>query len=86
MHETSLIEFTLNAVEQKAGSLGIGRVACIHLVAGEERGIVEDLMDRAFELLASQRPIFDRCRLDIEIVPGDALFIDSFEAGEEETT
>ncbi|MBQ9059616.1 MAG: hydrogenase maturation nickel metallochaperone HypA [Firmicutes bacterium] len=84
MHETSLIEFTLKAVEQKALSMGIDRVQCIHLVIGKERGVVGELMDHAFELLTSRRPLFAGCRLDIESVDGDALYIDSFEGSTDE--
>ena len=69
MHETSLIEFTLNAVESRALSMDIGRVTAIHLVIGELRGALPDLMERAFVFLSGKRPLFHGCRLDIKTVP-----------------
>ena len=69
MHETSLIEFTLNAVENKALAMGIDKVTSIHLVIGELRGALPDLMDRAFTFLTDKRPLFHGCSLDIKTVP-----------------
>lgn len=69
MHETSLIEFTLNAVEDRCMQLGLRRVKCIHLVVGELRGALPELMQEAFSILTYKRPAFHGAVLDIETRP-----------------
>lgn len=65
MHETSLVEFTLNAVERKCLEVGIRQVKSITLVIGEFRGALPDLMQEAFHILTRRRPVFFGASLDI---------------------
>lgn len=66
MHETSLIQYTLDAVEHQAQLMQIQKVRSIRLVVGEMRGALPDLMDYAFQILTRARPLFAGARLDIE--------------------
>jgi hydrogenase nickel insertion protein HypA len=65
MHETSLVEFTLNAVEKKAQEIGFQKVSVIRIVIGDMRGALPDLMEQAFRLLKRRRPLFQDCRLEM---------------------
>ena len=47
----------------------IDRVSAIHLVVGELRGALPELMERAFVFLSGKRPLFHGCRLEITTVP-----------------
>lgn len=69
MHETSLIDFTLNAVESRCIALGIRRVKSIRLVVGDMRGALPELMQEAFSILTYQRPAFHGAVLEIESRP-----------------
>ena len=72
MHETSLIQFTLNAVERKACDLGIMHVSDILLIVGELKGAVPDQMDYAFRILTAgekEDGLFSETKLDIEYRP-----------------
>ena len=69
MHESSLVQFTLNAVEHKAAEVGIKRVRVIHLVLGELRGALPELMQESFRLLKRRRPIFQDAVLDMAVRP-----------------
>lgn len=66
MHETSLVQFTLNAVEQRALTSGISHVSKIHLVIGDVRGALSNLMQGAFRHLILHRPLFEGAKLEIE--------------------
>lgn len=66
MHETSLIQFTLDAVEKRSMELGIRQVKTITLVVGEARGVVPELMQKAFRLLRRRNPLFQEAALEIE--------------------
>lgn len=65
MHETSLIQYTLNAVEQKALTMSICHVCSIRLVIGGMRGALPNLMQHAFKMLCRSRPLFFDAALDI---------------------
>ena len=69
MHETSLIQYTLDAVEQKALAMGICHVHSIHLVIGEMRGALPNLMQHAFKILCRSRALFFDAVLDIVECP-----------------
>lgn len=69
MHETSLVQFTLNAVEHRAAGLGITRVKSIQLVTGELRGALPNLMQAAFRTLKRNRPIFEDAVLEMKVTP-----------------
>lgn len=69
MHESSLVEFTLNAVESKATSMNIQHVSLIHLTCGKMRGAIPQLMNEAFRLLTPARPMFHGAVLEMEETP-----------------
>ncbi len=78
MHETSLIKFTLEAVERRARELGIRHVSDIYLVVGELRGAIPEQMQAAFQILtsadqspapASNTGLFAGTRLSIDYRP-----------------
>ena len=66
MHETSLIDFTLNAVEDKCLQLGVRHVKSVRLVVGDLRGALPELMHEAFSILTYARPLFHGAALEIE--------------------
>ena len=66
MHETSLIDFTLNAVENKCLQLGIRHVKSVRLVVGDLRGALPELMQEALSILTYTRPLFHGAVLEIE--------------------
>ena len=66
MHETSLIQYTLDAVERRALVMGIRHVKRIYLVVGDMRGALPDLMQCGFKILTRSRPLFSGAELEIE--------------------
>lgn len=66
MHETSLIQYTLDAVERRALVMGICRVKRVYLVVGDMRGALPDLMQYGFRILTRSRPLFSDAVLEIE--------------------
>ena len=66
MHETSLIQYTLDAVERRALVMGIRHVKRVCLVVGDLRGALPDLMQYGFKILARSRPLFSDAVLEIE--------------------
>lgn len=66
MHETSLIQYTLDAVERRALVMGIRRVKRVYLVVGDMRGALPDLMQYGFRILTRSRPLFSDAVLEIE--------------------
>lgn len=66
MHELSLMEYSLNAVERRAGEMKIDRVAEVGLVIGR-LSIVPAAMEKAFAILKVQRPMFAEARLHLDV-------------------
>ena len=66
MHETSLIQYTLDAVERQALIMRIRRVRSIKIVVGDMRGALPDLMQYGFRILTRHRPLFYGAELEIE--------------------
>ena len=66
MHETSLIQYTLNAVEAQAIRMCLHHVRSIRIVVGEMRGAVPELMQYGFRILCRKRPLFSGAVLEIE--------------------
>ena len=66
MHETSLIQYTLDAVERRALAMGIRHVKRVYLVVGDLRGALPDLMQYGFRILTRSRPLFTDAVLEIE--------------------
>lgn len=69
MHETSLMQFTLDAVERKCLQMNIRHVKSIRIVVGDLRGALPDLMQEAFRILTYKRPVFHGAALEIETRP-----------------
>ncbi len=65
MHETSLIDFTLNAIEEKARPMGISKVKEIGLVIGKLAAVPE-LMESAFRIMKYSRDMFRQTTLHID--------------------
>lgn len=66
MHETALIQYTLDAVERQAMQLRIRQVKSIKIVVGDLRGALPDLMQHGFRILTAKRPLFHGTVLEIE--------------------
>ena len=56
MHETSLIDYALNAVETKAAQMGIHEVREVGLVVGKAKA-VPLLMEKAFQIIRMKHPM-----------------------------
>ena len=65
MHETSLIEFTLDAVEKRAAIMGIKQVGEIGIVVGRLAAVPE-LLQTAFDIMKYDREIFRHTVLHID--------------------
>lgn len=66
MHEMSLVQYAMDAVEQRALGLGIRHVRGVYLVVGEMRGALPDLMEYGFRVLSRSRPLFFGAELHME--------------------
>ena len=66
MHETSLIQYTLDAVERRALVMGIHHVKRIYLIVGDLRGALPELMQYGIQILTRNRPLFSGVVLEIE--------------------
>lgn len=66
MHELSLVEYSLNAVERRAAEMNIKRVAEVGLVVGK-LSVVPAAMEKAFAILKTQRPMFEDASLHLEV-------------------
>ena len=72
MHETSLIQFTLDAVAREARTHGIKHVSDILLIVGELKGALPDQMEYAFRILTAhggEDGMFAGTKLEIEYRP-----------------
>ena len=69
MHETSLMQYTLDAVEHRVFALQMHTVKSIDLVVGEMRGALPELLQEAFRILTYARPVFHGAQLHIEERP-----------------
>ncbi|MBX5448517.1 hydrogenase maturation nickel metallochaperone HypA [Thermogemmatispora sp.] len=69
MHELSLAQSIIEAVEARAEECGVERVRAVHLRVGEASGVLVDALQFAFEMLASLSPTLTGARLTIEITP-----------------
>jgi len=65
MHEASIIEYTLNAVESAARARGIRRVSEITLVIGKQRIALPEALQHIFSLLTDDT-IFEGATLVIK--------------------
>lgn len=63
------MQYTLDAVEQKALALQLRHVKKIYLVVGQMRGALPDLLQEAFRILSYSRPVFHQAVLEIEERP-----------------
>ena len=66
MHETSLIQYTLDAVERRVLVMGIHHVKRIYLIVGDLRGALPELMQYGIQILTRNRPLFSGVVLEIE--------------------
>lgn len=65
MHEASLVEYTMRAVERSALKHGMNEVTEIHLVIGKLKVAVPELLQKCFRLM-KDGTMFEHCTLDIE--------------------
>lgn len=66
MHETSLIDYALNAVESRAAQLGITEVAEVGLIVGKAKA-VPLLMEKAFQIIRIRHPICREATLHLDM-------------------
>jgi hydrogenase nickel incorporation protein HypA/HybF len=69
LHELSIAQSIVEAVEVKATGLSATRVKGVRLRIGEASGIVTDSLTFCFEMLASSDPVLAGAQLQIEDVP-----------------
>ena len=66
MHETSLIDYALNAVETKATQMGIREVREVGLVIGKAKA-VPLLMEKAFQIIRMKHPMCREASLHLDV-------------------
>jgi hydrogenase nickel incorporation protein HypA/HybF len=69
MHELSIAQSVIDAVEKRASEWNAARVKSVRLRIGEATGVVTDSLSFCFEMLASLDPRLAGARLQVEIVP-----------------
>ncbi|MEO0141606.1 MAG: hydrogenase maturation nickel metallochaperone HypA [candidate division WOR-3 bacterium] len=73
MHEVSVCESLLDVVEETAKKHGAKSVCLVKVRIGEISGVVPELLEHAFEVLAPERSITRRAKLLIERVKPSAV-------------
>jgi hydrogenase nickel incorporation protein HypA/HybF len=68
MHEMSLVRNILDIVKEEAEAAGAEKVTAIHLVVGEGRDIVEDLVQSLFQFLA-RGSVAENAKVILQHVP-----------------
>ena len=66
MHETSLIDYALNAVEARAAQMGIQEVSEVGLVVGKAKA-VPGLMEKAFQIIRLKHPMCREAKLHLDV-------------------
>lgn len=66
MHETSLIDYALNAVEARAAQMGIREVSEVGLVVGKAKA-VPALMEKAFRIVRMKHPMCREADLHLDM-------------------
>ena len=66
MHETSLIDYALNAVEARAAQMRINQVAEVGLVVGKSKA-VPALLEKAFEIIRAKHPMCRSAKLHLDV-------------------
>ena len=66
MHEMSLIDYALNAVEARAAQMGIQEVSEVGLVVGKAKA-VPGLMEKAFQIIRTKHPMCREAKLHMEM-------------------
>lgn len=66
MHETSLMDYALSAVEARAASMGIKKVREVGLVVGRLKAIPHQ-MELAFEIVRGRHPVCAEARLHLDV-------------------
>ena len=66
MHETSLIDYALRAVEARAAQLGIEEVAEVGLIVGRAKA-VPLLLEKAFQIIRMKHPMCREASLHLEM-------------------
>jgi hydrogenase nickel incorporation protein HypA/HybF len=69
MHELSIAQSIVEAVEAKALECNVTHVKDVHLKIGEASGIVADSLAFCFEMLTNEIPVLAGVHLSIDIVP-----------------
>jgi len=75
MHEVSLGEAILDAVERRAAGRKVRRV---RVRVGTQHGVVGPALDQGFEMV-SEGTVAEGAILDVVAVPGDELILESLE-------
>jgi hydrogenase nickel incorporation protein HypA/HybF len=75
MHEVALAQGILDVVLDVAGGRE-ARTVCVR--AGELQSVTQDSLQFCFEMVAQDTPAAT-ARLEVQIIPGDALLIDAIE-------
>ena len=82
MHELSLMNSVVEAVESVARDTQAKRVVKISLNVGKRNGAVEELLEFAFEALVQDNPLLEGAKLDIQFTEGRGIDINSIEIEE----
>lgn len=73
MHELSIAQSIVEAVEAKAAECSATHVRQVRLKIGEASGVVSDSLAFCFEMLISLEPVLAGAQLSIDRVPHRAL-------------
>ncbi|GAC1346067.1 MAG: hydrogenase maturation nickel metallochaperone HypA [Ktedonobacteraceae bacterium] len=69
MHELSIAQSIVEAIETRATERNATRVKGVRLKIGEASGVVADSLTFCFEMLASLDPTLEGAQLSIDVVP-----------------
>lgn len=73
MHEISVLTRAIDLAEQTAADNNIDKVTYVTLEVGELSGYLPKFFEKYFPVVIEERPIFEGCKLNMHIVPGEAL-------------
>ena len=66
MHEVSILQYGLRAVENAARIRGMKRITQIEFTIGALQKVYPDAMQRLFQIITADNPMFSGCKLVID--------------------
>ena len=68
MHEMSLVRPLIQIIKEEAEAAGVEKITAVHLVVGEGRDIVEDMLPPLFQFL-SRGTVMENAEIVVQHVP-----------------